>query len=137
MNPKYWICIAALSGAMAVAIGAYHAHGLAKRLTARGVEGEQFTKRMDNGEIAVRYQAVHSVALLAVAALAARTNQRRLYSWSQGLFVLGMTFFSGGLYLFTFTGQIGHWAIVPSGGLCLMLAWIVLAAAAITSGDAT
>jgi uncharacterized membrane protein YgdD (TMEM256/DUF423 family) len=43
------------------------------------------------------------------------------------LFTAGIILFSGGLYLDVFTGDFFHWAIVPSGGLLLIVGWVFVA----------
>jgi uncharacterized membrane protein YgdD (TMEM256/DUF423 family) len=56
---------------------------------------------------------------------------RWLLHCTAGLFLGGIVLFSGGLYLIVFTGKLIHWAIVPSGGLLLMAAWLLLAIVAV------
>jgi uncharacterized membrane protein YgdD (TMEM256/DUF423 family) len=100
----------AVSGALAVALGAFGAHGL----QARGIE----PKMLNNWETASRYHLIHSVALLA-----ASLHRRALPG---GLFVAGIAIFSGSVYLMVLTGERRLGAITPIGGLCLIGGWIAL-----------
>lgn len=123
---RFWIICAALLGAAAVSLGAYHAHGLERQLAESGLEAGQLQERMTDCEIAVRYQMYHVLALLAVGLLSAR-HAHALLTAAGVLFLLGMIAFSGGLYVIALTGVILHWAIIPAGGTMLIAAWLVLA----------
>jgi len=128
---RIWIVVAALLGACGVSVGAYHAHGLQKTLEKSYTE-EEVTKKMDNCETAVRYQMYHVAALLAVGILGFSQRSRVLHV--AGVFlILGVVGFSGGLYLIVFADNMIHWAIVPSGGLLLILGWVLLAVAGLFS----
>ena len=130
MHGKYWIVLASLLGALSVGLGAYHAHGFKKKLTEdQTIPAEVAKKRLDNCEVGVRYQMFNALALLAIGGVSL-THASRLFNVAGGLLVLGMCLFSGGLYLFAFTGEIGHFAIIPSGGLLQIIGWVVLAVAA-------
>jgi uncharacterized membrane protein YgdD (TMEM256/DUF423 family) len=133
VHPKTWIIVAAFLGATGVAVGAYHAHGLRGLLERQGLAAEEVGSRMETCAVAVRYQMYHALALLGVGALAARQRSVGLTA-SGGLFVLGTLLFSGMLYRIVFSDSPVHWAIVPIGGLILILAWITLAAAGLSYG---
>jgi len=66
---RIWIICAALLGGGGVAIGAYHAHGLEKKLYSSGFSDEAVVGKMDNCETAVRYQIYHAIALLLIGCL--------------------------------------------------------------------
>lgn len=112
--------LAAIYGGTAVALGAFGAHGLKKRIADPA--------RLQNWGTAAQYQLVHSVATLVVASLAPQTRATR---WAGGLFVTGMTMFSGSIYLLTLDPQrfkpLGP--VTPLGGLCFIAGWTVLAVA--------
>ena len=61
----------------------------------------------------------------------AATATRKIWKFACVLFLVGIALFSGGLYSMVFFDQIGHWSIVPIGGVTLMLAWLVVAIGAI------
>jgi len=127
MQAKICLLLAALLGASGVALGAYHAHGLEKMLQKREISAEKMTKTMDNCETAVRYQMLHALAVLGIGAIVASRPSRILMA-AVGMFALGVAMFSGGLYLIVFAQNGIHWAIVPLGGLTLIIAWLLTAA---------
>ena len=124
-----WIMIAALTGAVGVALGAFAAHGLPDRLLALGYQGDDLNRRLDIFDTATRYQLVHALALGWVATLLDRVPTRywQAAAWA---FLLGLIVFSGSLYVLTVVRPAYNWfgAIVPIGGLTLILGWVLLAA---------
>jgi len=128
--PRFVLLLAGLLGASGVGLGAYQAHGLEKLLTRRELAPELIERRLDNCDTAAKYQLFHALALVGVATLATRQPSRWL-KVSASLFTAGVAGFSGGLYLIVFAGTAVHWAIVPAGGLLLILGWLALAIAAV------
>jgi len=119
MSPRLILQLAALLGALTVAIGAFGAHGLRPMLEASG--------RFDTFETAVRYQFYHTLALLAVGVLAvARPELRDPLDTTAVLWLGGIFLFSGSLYLLCFTGITKLGAVAPIGGLLLIAGWIRL-----------
>jgi uncharacterized membrane protein YgdD (TMEM256/DUF423 family) len=127
MNQRYFAVLGALLAAAGVLLGAYHAHGLESWLVNTGLTPEELSRRMGNAEVAIRYQMYHALALLTLGCLPAN-NAPRLAFAAGTLLCLGTLLFSGGLYVIVFAGTAIHWAIVPSGGLLLIVAWLVVAA---------
>ena len=119
----FYLKIAALLGALAVALGAFGAHALKKILD---------EKSLLVFETAVRYQFYHVFALLAVGILLKEFPNSNLI-WSGRFFCYGILIFCGSLYLMTLLEAIGlqgfKWlgAITPIGGLCLIAGWILMA----------
>jgi uncharacterized membrane protein YgdD (TMEM256/DUF423 family) len=113
--------LGALSGAMAVALGAFGAHGLKTRLP---------VELLATFETGVRYQMYHALALLAVAWAVTRWAGSSLPVAAGWLFVAGTVLFSGSLYLLALTGQRWLGAITPLGGVAFVAGWICLALAA-------
>lgn len=114
--------IGACSAALAVAAGAFGAHGL------RGRVPPELLAAFETG---ARYHMYHALALFVVAWGAGR--------WSPGataaagwLFVAGTVLFAGSLYLLAFTGQRWLGAVTPLGGAALIAGWLALAWAALT-----
>lgn len=111
-----WIAVA-LSGFIMVMAGAFGAHGLEGRLPKRLLE---------TFETAVRYQAWHTLAMLAVLiwrqTMPAKGQRLALWLWGGGIVL-----FSGSLYLLTLTGIRALGMITPFGGLLLMAGWLALA----------
>jgi uncharacterized membrane protein YgdD (TMEM256/DUF423 family) len=113
--------LGALSGAMAVALGAFGAHGLKARLPA---------DLLATFETGVRYQMYHALALLAVAWAVTRWSGSSLPAAAGWLFVAGTVLFSCSLYLLALTGQRWLGAITPLGGVAFVAGWVCLALAA-------
>ena len=105
--------------ALAVALGAFGAHGLRNRLNAYSLSVY---------EKAVFYHFIHALGILLVSLLA-RTNaispagQARA-AW---LLLIGIIVFSGSLYTLAISGVRLLGAITPIGGLAFILGWLVLA----------
>jgi uncharacterized membrane protein YgdD (TMEM256/DUF423 family) len=101
--------IAAALGFLAVALGAFGAHGLKGLLAQNGLTAVW--------EKAVFYHFIHAVMLFV---LAERKPFPAVAWWS---FLAGIGFFSGSLYLLALTNV--HWlgAVTPVGGLCLLFGW--------------
>lgn len=115
-----WILLAAVNGFLAVAAGAFGAHGLKEVLTA---------DRLDVFEVAARYQMYHALAILLTASLSMRMPAASL-NWACILFQLGIVLFSGSLYALSITGVSELGIITPFGGLALLAGWAALAIAA-------
>jgi len=126
VGSRFWVVLAALSGFLCVAIGAMGSHSLPDRLTKQGFSESEVTKKLEQCEIGVKYQAYHSLAILALSVPSA-IRQRKTWKIACSFFLAGMFLFSGGLYSMVFLDQIGHWSIVPVGGSLLMLGWLTLA----------
>jgi uncharacterized membrane protein YgdD (TMEM256/DUF423 family) len=117
---RLFVTLGAVSGFVAVAAGAFGAHGLRARLA---------PDLLAVFETAARYQMYHALALLAVAWVAARWPGP-LPQWAGWLFVLGTVLFSGSLYALALTSVRWLGAITPLGGVAFLAGWICLALAA-------
>jgi len=111
----------AVAGLIAVAFGAFGAHGLRGRLT---------PDMLAVFETGVRYHMYHALALLLVAALMPRVDGRAMVA-AGWLFVAGIVLFSGSLYLLAVTGVTVLGAITPIGGVAFLAGWALLAYAAL------
>ena len=119
---RAWLTLAALSGLIAVAAGAFGAHGVSD------------LKAKDWLRTGSEYQLVHALAVLACFPLL-RAGVRRagVCAW---LFLIGAALFSGSLYLMALT--TGRWMVLltPLGGLVMLIGWASLAWAVVTApGD--
>ena len=117
------IVYASVSGFLAVILGAFGAHGLTK------IVGE---KELLIWNKAVLYQMVHTFAVLFIG-LASKLDMNKLLNAAFKLFMFGILFFSGSLYLLTFRDVVdfGIWKkvlgpITPIGGLLFLCGWICL-----------
>jgi uncharacterized membrane protein YgdD (TMEM256/DUF423 family) len=111
-----WIAIGALNAAVAVAAGAFAAHGLRERLDARALEVF---------ETGARYHMYHALALIAAGLVA--SSVARGAAFAAWLFQAGIVLFSGSLYALALTGTRGLGAITPLGGLAFLAGWLWLA----------
>lgn len=117
MKGQVFLALAALSGFLSVAIGAFGAHALRERLDERMLE---------IFETGVRYQMYHTLALLGIALLLQWLPQASLLRWSGWLFVAGIIIFSGSLYTLSLSGIRTFGAITPIGGFCFLAGWALL-----------
>jgi uncharacterized membrane protein YgdD (TMEM256/DUF423 family) len=111
-----------VSAGLAVALGAFGAHGLRARLS---------PDMLAVYETGVRYQMYHALALLAVAWVASRWPGAPLTAWAGWAFVAGTVFFSGSLYVLALTNQSWVGAVTPIGGVAFIAGWVCLALAAL------
>ncbi|MGA8597816.1 MAG: DUF423 domain-containing protein [Bryobacteraceae bacterium] len=115
-----WAAVAAILLALAVALGAFGAHGLRARLDASGMASVY--------EKAVFYHFIHALGMLLVSVLA-RTGaltpaaQDRV-AW---LLLAGIVLFSGSLYLLALSEIKILGAITPLGGVAFIVGWVLLA----------
>lgn len=110
-------------GVLGVVIGAFAAHGLSEHLKEQDLDAESIAKRLTQCDTAVRYHMMHTLAILAVGLSAVRSRSATI---AVVFWLLGIGLFCGGLYSMVFLGKMGHWAIVPSGGLCFILGWAAI-----------
>ena len=109
--------LGALSAFIAVALGAFAAHGLKARLD---------SLMLNTFEIGVRSQMYHALGLLAVGW--ACTKWPGAWTNASGwLFVAGTVIFSGTLYALALIGVRWLGAITPIGGVAFLAGWLCLA----------
>src|SRR5258705_1762793 len=119
---KTCLVTACLLGALAVALGAFAAHGLQKIVDADTVSTFQ---------AGVQYQMYHSFALLATAILFEKFPGRWL-KWAGACFIIGIILFSGSLYALTAmkaaeqVGLKGLGIVTPVGGVFFIAGWLFL-----------
>ena len=118
---KGFLAVGALLGGVAVALGAFGAHGL-KRIVP--------PETVSTFQTGVQYQMYHGLALIAVAIIFEKFPNR-LLNWAGLSFCIGILLFSGSLYLLTFlkaTGKVGLEGlglVTPVGGVFFILGWVL------------
>ena len=122
---RIWLTIAALSGLLSVALGAFAAHGLKSHV------GEYELGVFETG---ARYQMYHALAMLAVAWVASM-GAGSLATMAGSAFLAGTILFSGSLYFLALTGSRALVLVTPVGGLAFMIGWACLAFAAWRIGN--
>jgi uncharacterized membrane protein YgdD (TMEM256/DUF423 family) len=112
-----WLLVAAINGFLAVAFGAFAAHGLSGRIDAHA---------LDTFKTGANYHMYHALAL-GLAAMTGRSPQTNAAAW---FFLIGIVLFSGSLYLLAVTGIRTLGIITPFGGLSFLIGWALLGWAA-------
>src|SRR5699024_8014929 len=108
---KLFLIFGALNGLIAVALGAFGAHGL---------EGKISEHAISIWEKAVQYQMFHTMALLAAGIVFYKVKSLSLNA-SGWLFFIGIIIFSGSLYTYAITGVTFFAIITPLGGIAFLL----------------
>ena len=108
-----FLLLAALSGFIGVAMGAFGAHGLKHLLS------EHY---LDIYKTAVSYQMWHSLLLVIIAML----PQHKWLSWAGWSLIAGILLFSGSLYALTILNLSWLGMITPFGGLAFLGGWALL-----------
>lgn len=117
---RRWAMFGALAMALAVALGAFGAHGL------RGRIGDDLLAIWETG---ARYHAYHALGLFAAAFVQSRATRPRRVAVAAWLLIAGIVLFSGSLYVLAATGQRWLGAVTPFGGASWIAAWVLLATA--------
>lgn len=113
-TPRIWTRLAAASGLVAVALGAFAAHGITEP---KPVEW------LKTGSL---YQMTHALAVLGAFALH-RAGARGM-GLTAALFLAGTLLFSGSLYAMALGAPRALGIVTPFGGLAFIIGWAVLAA---------
>lgn len=112
-TPRTWTGLAAASGLLAVAFGAFAAHG---------VRDPKAVEWLHTGS---QYQMSHALAVFAAFGLH-RAGAKGM-GLVAGLFLFGALIFAGSLYAMALGAPRILGAITPIGGLSFMIGWALLA----------
>ena len=118
-----WIGIAAINMAIAVALGAFGAHGL---------EGRVSMQQLEWWHTATLYLFVHALGLLLVGLLIRLKYITQTTAW---LLQIGIIIFAGSLYAMTLGAPRWFGAITPIGGVLMIAGWLWLATSAFRLKD--
>lgn len=118
-----WIGIAAINMAIAVALGAFGAHGL---------EGRVSIQQLEWWHTATLYLFVHALGLLLVGLLIRLKYITQTTAW---LLQIGIVIFAGSLYAMTLGAPRWFGAITPIGGVLMIAGWLWLAVSAFRLKD--
>ncbi|MCC7540110.1 MAG: DUF423 domain-containing protein [Deltaproteobacteria bacterium] len=115
-----------VAGFLAVAFGAFGAHGLKSRLEPLS-DG---ALRLSWWQTGAQYHLAHALAIAVAAWLVSRGGgtAAAVSGWA---FVAGIVLFSGSLYVMTLTGVRGLGAVTPIGGVAFLVGWAAVVVAAI------
>ena len=112
-----WFVIGAINGALAVAIGAFGAHGLQGRIDDHA---------LSVFETGARYHMYHALAVC-LAALGTRGPAAQPATFAAAFFLAGIVLFSGSLYVLALTGTRAVAVVTPLGGVAFLIGWVTLA----------
>lgn len=110
-----WISIAAINMAIAVALGAFGAHGLKNSVSIQQLEWWQ---------TATLYWFIHGLGLLLIGILIRLNYTTQTTAW---LLQIGALIFAGSLYAMTLGAPRWIGAITPIGGVLMIAGWLWLA----------
>lgn len=122
MHKQYLVFAATFAG-LAVAFGAFGAHGLETLTTDE--------KILHGFRTGVQYQMYHALGLLVVGMLFDKFTLKWM-KWAANSFIAGIILFSGSLYLLTFLkiqdSSVARYVgpITPIGGLLFIAGWLFL-----------
>lgn len=117
MPRRQWMMLAAFSGFIAVAVGAFAAHG---------IKDPQAKEWLKTG---AQYGFMHTMTTFACATFMQIGGRRARFA--PAFFLPGVVLFSGSLYAMALGGPRWLGAITPIGGLLFLGGWLVLAWAAL------
>ncbi|MDE4454448.1 DUF423 domain-containing protein [Psychrobacter sp. DAB_AL62B] len=118
-----WIGIAAINMAIAVALGAFGAHGLKAMVSNQQLEWWQ---------TATLYWFIHGLGLLLVGILIRLNYATQATAW---LLQIGVIIFAGSLYAMTLGAPRWFGAITPIGGVLMIAGWLWLAVSTFRLGN--
>jgi uncharacterized membrane protein YgdD (TMEM256/DUF423 family) len=122
---RLFLILGGINAALAVALGAFGAHGLKARLTPDMLAVYQ---------TGVHYHLFHALGLLAVGLSAAQITDAAVLRWSGWLMLAGIVLFCGSLYVMGVAGLRWLGAVTPLGGLSFIVAWGLFVVAMARSG---
>lgn len=110
--------IAGLAGALAVATGAFGAHGLKDALT---------PERLAWWYTGADYHLAHALLLVGLALHAGLASTNRHLRWAFVAVTSGIAIFSGSLYAMALTEMRWLGAVTPIGGSAFIAGWVLVA----------
>lgn len=110
---RTWMTLAAIVGFLAVAVGAFAAHGVADPQAKGWLQ------------TAALYAFMHGMATFAAALLMSLGARRARHA--PAFFLAGVAVFSGSLIAMAFGAPLWFGAITPIGGTLFLIGWAVLA----------
>ncbi len=119
---KLFVLLGSLNMLGAVALGAFGAHGLKRRVA---------EELLATWNTAVLYHLVHALGLILVGILVHLLPAVTSLSHAGWALLVGIALFSGSLYLLVLSGVRPLGMITPMGGVAFLVGWLLLAIAVI------
>ncbi len=113
-----FLFLGAMSALLAVALGAFGAHGLKDILS---------PELMVTYQTAVNYQMWHALGLIGISFVHQQDQESKLIAWAGWLMFFGILLFSGSLYLLVLLNIKELGMLTPIGGISFIVAWALLA----------
>ena len=110
------IAFGAFNACLAVAAGAFAAHGLKEVLT---------PEYLAVFKTAADYQLLHGIGMILIGALSKDKADRCIIASALFMFI-GIILFSGSLYTLVLSDIKWLGMITPIGGICFLIAWLTL-----------
>jgi len=110
--------LGAVAALLAVAAGAFAAHGLRDRLAPTALSA------FNTG---AEYQMYHALALFALGLFMRKHSTSSYHAVAVWCFALGILLFSGSLYALALSGVRSLGIITPFGGSLFLIGWLALA----------
>ena len=117
MKHNVIISLGSFNAALAIAFGAFAAHGLEGHIDERSIQ--VFNTAAD-------FHFWHAMGLIVVG-LVAKSFSGTSFTSIVWIMTLGILLFCGSLYILSITGIRWLGAITPFGGISFMVAWLLLA----------
>lgn len=115
---KLFVVLGSLNAFLAVALGAFGAHGLKSRVSA---------DMLTVWQTGVQYHMFHALGLILLGLLIyllPQVGQLRISGW---LLFSGVVLFSGSLYAMVLSGVRALGMVTPIGGITFLLGWLLMA----------
>ena len=122
---RLFVVAGAANAFLAVALGAFGAHGL------RGRIAPELLAVFQTG---VQYHMSHALGLVLVGILAQRLPHSPWLLWGGWFMLSGIVLFCVSLYALAITGTRGLGAITPFGGAAFLIAWALVVTAMAKQG---
>lgn len=117
---KIFFLLGSIAGFLAIALGAFGAHGL---------EGRISEKMLQVWKTGVTYQMFGTGAMFVIGFLMMKIQEGSLLQWAGWFTFAGMILFSGSLYMLSVSGVKWLGAITPLGGVAFLIGWVLVGTA--------
>ena len=114
---KTFVLLGSLNAFLAVALGAFGAHGLKAKVS---------SELLATWQTGVLYHLVHALGLLLIGILVHLLPEESLLQISGWLLLAGVVLFSGSLYLLVLSGVRMIGMVTPFGGVAFLIGWVLL-----------
>jgi uncharacterized membrane protein YgdD (TMEM256/DUF423 family) len=126
--PSVFLALGAVCAFLGVGFGAFGAHGL------KAILSPELLAVYQTG---VTYHMWHALGLLVIGLLHQQAPTAKRLVWAGWLMFVGILLFSGSLYLLAVTDEKALGMVTPFGGVCFLLAWLLLALFAFNKNPST